>query len=185
MTETNMTLLTQEEIDALIHFLKGQSQGMTQEVLSQESIDKLIRMIRGKEVGNANFDRLLNHVTNEKCLRDAGLRGEDQICQLIASIGEDGFVKLSIKNISTGKEVIVTPEGFAKQDFSITESKWGYCIMPAFFDQIAKIYGLEYTKENYDFVCELYAEKNFGDKNYEISSAFLPDEGMISRLLEA
>lgn len=184
--DKNMTLLTQDEIDTLIDFLEARKMEMEgEEVLSQDSIDKLISLIQRRKVGTANFDRLLNHVSNEKCLSDVGLREENQVCQLIADISEKGFIKLSVKNVETGKTVSLTPDGFSKQDFSITGSaEWGYSIMPAFFDQIAKIYNLKYTRETLDMVCRLFAEKNFGDKDAELSAAFLPDEGMISRILE-
>lgn len=182
--EKNMTLLTQDEIDTLIDFLEEKRTGMNDEVLPQESIDKLIRLIQRKKVGTTNFDRLLNHVSNEKCLLDAGIREGNQLCQLIAEMSEKGFVELTIKNTVTGKTAAVTPDGFASQDLSKTGSEWGYSIMPAFFDQIAKIYNLKYTRENLDFVCRLFAEKNYGDKDAELSAAFLPDDGMVSRIME-
>lgn len=182
--ETNMTLLTQDEIDTLIDFLEEKKVSMDGDVLPQDSIDKLIRLIQRKNIGTANFDRLLNHVSNERCLLEAGLREENQTCELIAGMSEKGFVELTIKNTVTGKTAVVTPDGFTKQDLSITGSEWGYSIMPAFFDQIAKIYELKYTRETMDFVCRLFAEKNFGDKDAELSAAFLPDDGMVSRIME-
>ena len=184
--ETNLTLLTQDEIDTLVDFLEEKKAGvrMNGEVLPQDSIDKLIRLIQRRKVETTNFDRLLNHVSNEKCLSEAGIREENQICQLIAGISEKGFIELTIKNTATGKTVLITPDGFASQDLSKTDSEWGYSIMPAFFDQIAKIYNLKYTKENLDFVCRVFAEKNFGNKDAELSAAFLPDDGMVSRILE-
>ena len=48
MSEKNMTLLSQKEIDTLIEFLRGEDwrKRSNNEVLNQESIDRLIALIR-------------------------------------------------------------------------------------------------------------------------------------------
>lgn len=183
--ERNMTLLTQEEIDTLVTFLEEKRGRMSDEVLSQESIDKLIRFVQGSGLPVSNFDRFLSDINNEKYLREMGLREGDQVCELLLEQEADGFIKLVINNTVTGKSAYISPDGFAKQDLSVMEGKWGLSIMPAFFDQIAQVYGLKYSKETFERVCRLFAEKNFGDKDAEISAAFLPDDGMVNRVMEA
>lgn len=183
--ERNMTLLTQDEIDTLVAFLEEKRERMSDEVLSQESIDKLIRFVQRREFPVSNFDRFLSNISNEKCLRDMGLKEGDQLCELLLEQEADGFIKLIIKNTVTGKNAYISPDGFAKQDLSVMGGQWGLSIMPAFFDQIAKMYGLKYSKETFECVCQLFAEKNFGDKDAEISAAFLPDDGMVNRIMEA
>lgn len=46
MSDTNFSLLSQDEIDTLVEFLTEKSTDIESDVLSQESIDKLISMMR-------------------------------------------------------------------------------------------------------------------------------------------
>ena len=52
MSEKNMTLLSQKEIDTLIEFLSGEDwrKGASNDVLNQESVDRLIALIRSSHV---------------------------------------------------------------------------------------------------------------------------------------
>jgi len=67
MSDTNFSLLSQEEIDTLIEFLTEKTGCFGTEVLSQESIDKLIAMMKGygkNVVGNHRASETVRAVSS-------------------------------------------------------------------------------------------------------------------------
>lgn len=186
MIEKNFTLLTQSEIDTLVGFLQEQKDGVADEVLSQESIDKVISMIQQRQTRHFAQNNKFWVTDAEQYLITVGFRrSREDLCELRFRMMENDYIELYAYNHETGDEFVLTPEDFSdpttKNDTSIG---WGICIMPAFFDQVAELFSLRYTKDTYIQICELFAERNFGKTNIEIPAAFLCDGTLaIDRLL--
>lgn len=178
MVETNFSLLSQEEIDILIKFLKENYDLVESEVLSQESIDKLILMMKG-----FSRDKHLKSQHEASDVRAVGtvLTGTG-VWRLEFEENNAGFVELYATNDTT-KEII-TPKGYSCACFTKDNSQWGYAISPNLFLEVAKCYGLKFSKEVYQSVCERFALKNFGDASYDISDFYLANgKDVISKLL--
>ena len=186
MVEKNFTLLTQAEIDTLVDFLQEKKDSLGDEVLTQESIDKIIRMVKTRHTRHFAQNNKFWAAESEQYLISIGFRKNmEELCELKLRKKEDDFVELYIVNHASGKEMVLLPEDFSDPTAKKTVSEgWGYSIIPAFFDQIAEVFALRYTKETYDKVCEIFAEKNFGKKELEIPAAFVCDGTFaIDRLL--
>lgn len=167
MSDTNFSLLSQEEIDTLIEFLTEKTGCFGTEVLSQESIDKLIAMMKGygkNVVGN--------HRSSETVRAVSSVLGSDS--RWVMTFEENsttGYMEIFATD-GTQKEKI-TPKGYSCGCFVGDDSTWGYAVSPVQFAEIAKVYGLKFSKGVYSEVCQRFAEKNFGDKLYDIDDFFM------------
>lgn len=178
MVETNFSLLSQEEIDILIKFLKENCDVVESEVLNQESIDKLILMMKG-----FSKDQHLKSQQEAGDVRAVGtvLNGAN-VWYLEFEENATGFMEL----YATDGEIreAITPRGYSCACFTQDNSQWGYAISPSLFLEVAKCYGLKFSKEVYQSVCERFALKNFGDTSYNVSDFFLANgKDIISNLL--
>lgn len=186
MVEKNFTLLTQSEIDTLVNFLQHKSENVAEDVLTQESIDKVIRMIKERHTRHFAQNNKFWIADAEQYLITIGFREKiSDLCELRIRKADNDYVELYVYNAVTGKELVLLPEDFSDPTAKKgTSHGWGYCIIPAFFDQIAELFSLKYTKETYDIVCALFAEKNFGTSELELPAAFVCDGAMaIDRLI--
>lgn len=183
MSEKNLTLLTQDEIDTLVEFLVDKKSEINDEVLNQNSIDKLIYLIRNRDGRKLRMD-FVNPGTGEegpKVLVNLGFaEREGQLCRLDVRVAEDtSYLELYAVNTETGKEVKITPHNFSHLDLEENEQTWGVAIVPAFFDEVASSFGLKYTRETLERVCSIFADKNFGDKDMDLPMAFVPSSRQI------
>lgn len=178
MAETNFSLLSQEEIDILIDFLTDNCNLVESEVLSQESIDKLILMMKG-----CSKEQHLKSQQEASNVRAAGtvLTGTEVWC-LEFEENADGFVELYATNGE--KKEKITPQGYSCSCFTSDSSQWGYAVSPILFSEVAKCYGLKFSKETYQKVSTHFALKNFGDAAYDVNDFFLASgKDIISNLL--
>ena len=166
MTETNFSLLSQEEIDTLVAFLTEKSNTVDSEVLSQESIDKLISAMRSLGRKAAGNQSVLEEVRAKSTVL-----GETVSWVLDFQETSEGFMEIFATD-GTSKEKI-TPKGYACSCFVGDDSSWGYAVSPIQFVDIAKTYHLQFSKEVYESVCRRFAERNYGDANYDVNEYFL------------
>ena len=178
MVETNFSLLSQEEIDILIKFLKENCNVVESEVLSQESIDKLILMMKGY-----NKDKHIKSQHEASAVRTvANVITGDGVWKLDCEENESGFIELYATD--GDKKEKITPNGYACACFTQDNSQWGYVVSPSLFLEVAKCYGLKFSKDVYQSVCERFALKNFGDATYDVSDFYLASgKDVISNLL--
>ncbi len=168
----DFTLLSQEEIDTLVTFLTANNASISGDVLNQESVDKLIALIRnglpGKQKNLFDFPDI--GITDT--LSAMGFRNDSkEVCTLTAVKDADGFLVLTITNTASGKTMPLTPK---TADYSQTDTNWGFSMAPVMFSKLARTYGVNFSQETYDFICRDYAEHNYGSRDAEISSVYLP-----------
>lgn len=167
MSEVNFSLLTQEEIDTLIKFLRETSDNVDSEVLSQDSIDKLIHMMRTYSKKPSGNHKALGTV---RAL--ASVLSSSYTWSLdFEEAEESGFMRLYATD-GEQKEYI-SPRGYSCACFVDDNSTWGYAISPIQFVDVAKVFQLKFSKETYENVCKRFAEKNYGDEAYEVDDFFL------------
>lgn len=179
MSDTNFSLLSQEEIDTLIEFLTEKTNSFGTEVLSQDSIDKLVAMMKGYGKLIAGSQRTAESVRAVSSV----LNGDCTWTLIFEENSINGFMEIFATD-GERKECI-TPKGYSCGCFVGDDSTWGYCVSPVLFVEIAKVYGLKFSKNVYADVCQRFAEKNFGDKNYDADEFFMASgKDILSCLLE-
>ena len=175
----SFSLLNQNEVDALVEFLNDNRDSVDSDVMNQNSIDKLINLITNDSdhIILDLFDPFANIDSN--LLSVMGFKHEiDDVCEICCETDDaTGFIKLKAINTNADSELAITPKLINAND---TE-EWGYCISPNFFNRIAKIFSLKYSKETYDTICNLYAKYTYGSENHKIPEIYLPSN---SALLE-
>lgn len=185
MNECNFSLLTQEEIDTLVEFLSKQKSSVSSEVLSQKSIDKIIFLIKNNEINRIRLDtEELGCISNQSLAEVNLISNNTPIGELHYKINpETNFIELYAVNSITKEKCLLTPAVFFKRSFKDTESSWGFSIAPVTFNEIATIFKLKYTAEDYDSICKLFALKNFGNETYKLNEVFLASENSLLKNL--
>lgn len=177
--DTNLSLLSQKEVDALVTFLTSNS--IERNVLSQDSVDRLVSLLRGN-VGRMHmdfFDTIVKPVKD--FLQEKGLRQDvSEICVLSMETDETGFMKLFATNKDTGKKLEITPEAFGEED---SEAGWGFSMAPINFNRLARILDLKYTADTYDSLCKLFAERNYGSKDAAMPAIYFPTKAHLIETL--
>lgn len=174
------SLLSQEEIDVLVHFLTDKKNSVHSDVMSQQSIDKLIYLITNDRKQLMNIlDPLV--CVDPELLENNGFReNDDELCELRCTVADNGYIKLTAYNTVTDASLEITPALFKTND---TED-WGKCISPMTFNRLAKALGLKYTTKTHETICALYAKTIFGDENHPVSSIHLPtNTGLLDALM--
>lgn len=168
MESNNFTLLSQDEIDALVSFLTEKDVAVDSGVLSQESIDRLVSLLSsadrnlfGKEVVSDNVEAVVD--------KDV-IKGLEMLCNI-----KEDTVLLSIYVVCNGEKIELNPMCLEYGEVVESASVWGKAIVPAMFCRISALFELEYTKETYKRVVERFAEVMYGDKDAGIASVYLPN----------
>lgn len=191
--DKNKVLLSQSEIDVLIKFLDMKKDKVGVEVLEQSSVDKLLNILRsGNGEQKLYFDSNLpefkeNSGTAILVLdEDANIGDQQQFCELTCEIdGDTEYMKIICINKQNGNRYNMTPACLEQVKYINEDiAEWGYAVPPLTFDTVASLLQVKYTKATFDKVCEVYAEKMFGDKTHSISSIYMPAAGnLIQHLL--
>ena len=175
----NMALLSQEEIDTLIEFiLENSGKGEVGEVLDQKSIDKLIMLLKAGPKNKLRFDAETPYVVGKAFLvldGNADAAEQRKNCTLECRINpNNGYAQVVCINKALNKEYILTPTCLESLQYVKDDAEWGYAVPPLTFDKIASLLDVKYTKAAFDYVCELYAKKMYGDGKHEVSSIYMP-----------
>lgn len=175
MEENNFSLLSQEEIDSLVAYLKGNTRTLESKVLNQESIDKLILMMQ-------TFRGTTKEAKNVRAIKD--VLSEEKTWVLQISVDEKtGYMELFATEGSRQEKI--TPESFLNGCFLDDDSQWGLSISPTIFCNVASLYGIRFTKETYEQVVRQFAKVNYGTPDYSVPSFYLADNKVLSmNLLE-
>lgn len=180
MNEPSFSLLNQEEIDILIRFLHENKDDLTSSVLSQTSIDKLIQFLSASDINELRLNPLddpaIKAPANFDLLKELHIREDpSEVCELIFKVNEETkLLELYAKNRTSQKEHPITPTTLDRTEILNGASSWGFAIVPALFDRIARIFTLKYTRKTYDDICALYAEKNFGSSTAKLPAMYYP-----------
>ena len=176
----NRTLLSQEEIDALVSFLKRKEK-IGNDVLDQASIDRLVEILTEAKPneGKGNGGRIFgNSVLSVE--KDIAVQKEQ--CTLLYEKDAKSFVHLVCENVVTGARYEITPECLSRSCFVDNPGEtWGYAIMPVLFDLVAMQLQVKYTADVFSKVCSDYAGLLFGKPNVELPNVYLPTA---ARMLE-
>ena len=169
----NKALLSQEEIDALVSFLKTKDQ-IVNEVLDQASIDRLVEILteakndaspmeKGRFYGNAVLS----------VEQDIAVQREQ--CTLLYEKDELGFVHIVCENYVSGARYEITPECLSQSCLvESTGERWGKAVLPVLFDLVAMQLQVRYNADVFSQVCKDYAKLMFGNEKAELPNVYLP-----------
>ncbi len=169
----NKALLSQEEIDALVSFLKKKEK-IGNDVLDQTSIDRLVEILNEAKVAEpvAGGSRLYgNSVLSVE--KDIAVQREQ--CTLLYEKDGRGFAHIVCENVVTGMRYEITPECLNQSCLvEGTGESWGFAIMPALFDIAALQLQVKYTAEVFSKVCGDYAKLLYGNESAVLPNVYLP-----------
>ena len=182
----NRTLLSQDEIDALVSFLQNQKSDQLEpvsigDVLDQSSIDKLVDIIRF----NNNHGILLNADTtaaalsagNADIIAPDGATVDKSECELICNISDSGMAELFCKNRNTSEMYRIAPESLSQRKHVSEGKAWGRAISPRHFNKVANLFRIDYSKETYKAVTDRFAEVMYGAGESDVARIYFPIEG--------
>lgn len=169
----NRTLLSQEEIDALVSFLKRKEK-IGNDVLDQTSIDRLVEILKEAKSGGDELNQ--NRFYGNAVLsveNDIAVQREQ--CTLLYEKDEKNFVHIVCENVVTGARYEIIPECLSRSCLvESTGETWGYAVMPVLFDLAAMQLQVKYSADVFSKVCSDYAGLVFGKPNMELPNVYLP-----------
>lgn len=178
MTE-NMTLLSQKEIDTLLHFLIEQKKTVSMEVMDQASIDMLISLLHSDIIKNIRYDTSIPETSDSSAIlllnESESLSGQQNL-KLECKVDEKtGYLEIYCTDDKKEKNYRISPQCLEQVRFiSDDKSEWGYAVPPVTFDRVAALLKVKYTKKTFDMVCAIYIERMFGDKEEKIPGIYMP-----------
>lgn len=176
MSENNMSLLSQSEIDTLINFLNEQKKSdelISGDTLSQKSINKLIDLM--KSMPSIDKSITINTVALEKDAVSFIPINEDKTSyELTFKTHEDGQISIFASNIDTKDLIIISPDLLLANKEADCPRTWGVCIPPASFDFISKKLGIDYSDETLKKLKKLFAKVMYNDEEATVPAFYLP-----------
>lgn len=175
----NKALLSQDEIDALVSFLKKKEK-VGNDVLDQTSIDRLVEILneaKANEAAAAGAGRLYgNSVLSVE--QDIAVQREQ--CTLLYEKDAKNYVHVICENVVTGMRYEITPECLSQSCLvDSTGESWGFAIMPVLFDLAAMQLQVKYSADVFSKVCADYAELLFGNAKTDLPNVYLPTAARI------
>jgi len=170
----NRALLSQEEIDALVSFLKANDE-IGNEVLDQGSIDRLVEVLSEAKGGVDTVASGGRFYGNSVLLVEKDIAVQREQCTLLYEKDNKNFVHIVCGNVVTGMRYEITPECLNQSCLVDSEGEcWGFAVMPVLFDLVALQLQVKYTADTFSKVCCDYAELLFGNRNVELPNVYLP-----------
>lgn len=175
----NNTLLSQQEIDALVAFLQTKSDTNIGQVLDQSSIDKLIELVKYNNEKGVFFTKgsSANLGNAEIIDPESDIAMEKDDCTLECETSSNGFLEVYCYNKKTDKKYHLSPACLDKGCYvHEDDSEWGYAISPKTFNKLANLFGISYTTDTYYFVCSTFAKVMYGRSDAHIAIIYCPPE---------
>ena len=175
MSETNMSLLSQSEIDALITFLNENrnNDSIGGDTLSQSSINKLIELV--KSIPSLDKNVLLNTAAIKA---DASSFFSDKNnvkdYELAFKTNDDGQINIFACNVETNDIITIYPAMISSTDTENFPETWGSCMSPNTFHRISELLKVKYSTETFSDLKALFAKKMYGSADAVIPAFYLP-----------
>ncbi len=175
----NMSLLSQNEVDTLINFVKeNQGAEINGTTLTQDSVDKLITLLENAKKVSSDTPKFNKSAvsTGASSFIAAKQDIDADKYELTYKCDTKGQVMLYACNVDTNSTISISPQFVVDNPNLTAPSTWGVCIIPVAFDRIAKELGMNYSDATMDSVKKLFAEKMYGDPNIAIPNIYLPKQ---------
>lgn len=170
----NKALLSQEEIDALVSFLKTKEQ-VGNEVLDQASIDRLVEILTEAKTGEMSPVGRGRFYGNAVLSLEQDIAVQREQCILLYEKDDAGFVHIVCENYVSGARYEITPECLNQSCLvESTGERWGKAVPPVLFDLVAMQLQVKYNADVFSRVCKDYAKLMFGSEKAELPNVYLP-----------
>ena len=175
MSEKNMSLLSQSEIDALIKFLNENknSETLSGDILSQSSINKLIELV--KSIPSLDKNNLLNSAAIKADASSffANKNGRAGY-ELAFKTNDNGQITIFACNAETDDIITIAPAMVSSVNAENLPETWGRCLSPNAFNCIAELLKIKYSDETLSNLKALFAENMYGSAEAVIPAFYLP-----------
>ncbi|MDE7211460.1 MAG: hypothetical protein K2O03_08465, partial [Lachnospiraceae bacterium] len=85
------------------------------------------------------------------------------------------YLRIICRDEKKDAEYEITPACVSELRFrGADNSSWGYAVPPVTFDHIAAMMSIKYTKSVFDKICQIFAERMFGDAQITIPEIYMP-----------
>ncbi len=169
----NKALLSQEEIDALVSFLKKKEK-IGNDVLDQTSIDRLVEILNEAKAVEPVVDGG-RFYGNSVLSVESDIAVQREQCTLLYEKDGRGYAHIVCQNLVTGMRYEITPECLNQSCLvDSTGESWGFAVMPVLFDLAALQLQVRYTADVFSKVCADYAKVMFGDEKAVLPNVYLP-----------
>lgn len=177
MEEKNFSLLTQTEIDALIHFLNEKGTAPVDSgVLTQDSIDKIIRVLTSEMGDKMDVKTGLGKL--EAVVDNAEIKG----LELKFELGKDSENVL-VYVVCGDETVYISPSSLELKKIVKSDMTWGYAIEPSHFSMLAQVFELNYTEDTYEQVVKRFAKVMYGSEDAKVAQIYLADAVSVANSL--
>ncbi|MBE5930880.1 MAG: hypothetical protein E7268_07505 [Lachnospiraceae bacterium] len=170
----NKALLSQDEIDALVSFLKKKEK-VGNDVLDQTSIDRLVEILNEAKANEEAAGGSGRFFGNSVISVEQDIAVQREQCVLLYEKDNKNYAHIICENVVTGVRHEITPECL-NQSCLVEDmgESWGYAIMPVLFDLAAMRLQVKYSADVFAKVCKDYAECMFGDAKKDLPNVYLP-----------
>ncbi len=175
----NKALLSQDEIDALVSFLKKKEK-VGNDVLDQTSIDRLVEILNEAKANEEAAAGSGWFCGNSVLSVEKDIAVQREQCVLLYEKDNKNYAHIVCENVVTGMRYEITPECLNQS--CLVESRgesWGYAVMPMLFDLAAMQLQVTYSAEVFSKVCKDYAEIVYGSAKTELPNVYLPTAARI------
>ncbi len=175
MSETNMSLLSQSEIDSLIAFLNENrnNDSISGDTLSQSSINKLIELV--KLLPSLDKNILLNTAAI-KADASSFFADKNNVkdYELAFKTNNDGQINIFACNVETNDIITISPMMISANNTENLPETWGSCMSPNTFHRISELLKVKYSNETFSDLKALFAKKMYGSEDAVIPAFYLP-----------
>lgn len=175
----NKALLSQEEIDALVSFLKKKDK-IGNDVLDQTSIDRLVEILNEAKANEEAVSGSGRFYGNSVLSVEQDIAVQREQCTLLYEKDSKNYAHIICENVVSGMRYEITPECLNQSCLvESTGESWGFAIMPVLFDLAAMQLQVKYSADVFSKVCADYAELMFGNAKVNLPNVYLPTAARI------
>ena len=173
----NKTLLTQQEIDALINFLERHDDTPIGAVLDQSSIDKLIEIIKYNNSKGIFFGK---GVSLDYGLSDSNAVIKDPDGNEINVSGfildyiknPDGYISVFCADKNSGTRITLSPSCLSEHSYVKDDACWGYTVSPGTLLKLSRMFNVNCSAQLLQKAEKDFAKVVYGDENAKIADYY-------------
>ena len=171
------TLLSQNEIDALIVFLKDHEGTQIGKVLDQGSIDKLVEIVQSYNNKGIilNKDSKVNMEESVKAniIDRTGKNLDVLTCEIIIDLDADQNLLIFCSNSAGNEKYPLFPENLSEKKFVNEGSSWGKAVAPRTLIELSELFDIKCSADTLEEAGKLFAKAIYGDENRALPEYYL------------
>ena len=171
------TLLSQNEIDALIVFLKGHEGTQIGRVLDQGSIDKLVEIVQSYNnkgiILNKDSQVNMEESVKAKIIDRTGKNLDVLTCEIGLDLDEEQNVLLFCSGNAGNEKYPFFPETLCEKKFLTEGSSWGKAVAPKTLIELSELFDIKCSPDALEKASKLFAKAVYGDETKVLPEYYL------------